>query len=106
MLTWMVKPRLLTDVNVDKVELEAYGATHHLSRQSEAERIDWNTRHRSWTMINTLPANGVHGGSLRYAVSHLRGGGMMVTSDLWRVGLRVKHRRTRLRYTYIAGETD
>ena len=27
----------------------------------------------------------------------------MVTSDLWRVGLRVKHRRTRLRYTYIAG---
>jgi hypothetical protein len=52
----------------------------------------------------TLLASGVHGGSLRYAVSHRREGRMMVTSDangrLCRVGLRVNHG---LRYTYIAG---
>jgi hypothetical protein len=78
----MLNPKLLTDANEDKIELETYGATNRLCRQSETERvihngeavgrIDWSIGHRSWTgRINTLPANGVHGGS-EIAVSRLR----------------------------------
>ena len=67
------------------------GCTTDTGESGGADRLE----HASLKLGKTLLASGVHGGSLRSAVSHLRGGGVMATSDangrLCRVGLRVKH---------------
>jgi hypothetical protein len=75
------------------------GGTTSNEESGGANRLGYT----SLKLGKTLLASGVHGGSLRYAVSRRREVGMMDTSDangrLCRVGLHVEHG---LRYTYIA----
>ena len=55
-----------------------------------------NRNHQSCeSQINTLPSNGVHSGTLSYAVSRVRGGRMMVTRDAsGPVCRHIEHRKT------------